>query len=477
MLGVVVHISQMECLPISRKTTIPRSLCTAQPPPVANRFQRSLSTPSFPMNSPPPVFRGLKIPKCVDEQRKLIAQKPCVLMDEWGSDSSDDSDVKQGDMQESIKSGDVTVCFSVEELDSLEDRQKEPNGNVKTKIHQRPNLVGYLYVKPEIVPRIHRGEELCVISDLYTKKRRHRICNSSGNNIINKRDSSSLPWREEQRVIPLRCNKVKEIDKKNGPEETVLYQKGSSTSDDYTPANGEQQETSESCINICTKTYACSVCGDTFKEHSLFLIHQSTHVGQKSLINKRGRNYSSTSYQGVQTEDNPYACPERRRHIPHISKPMANRKIQTEAKSFICKECGKSFTQKASLIIHQRTHTGERPHMCKVCGKSFISGSYLVMHQRVHTGERPYVCNECGKRFISSSNLIIHQRVHTGEKPYLCTECGKCFGHSSHLVRHQKVHTGERPFTCAECGKSFSRSSHLVRHQTIHMRNPASQVV
>ncbi|KAM8920684.1 uncharacterized protein RCH25_015428 [Pelodytes ibericus] len=393
-------------------------------------------------------------------------------MDDWESDPSMDSDIEQvivGDMEDSKKSDDVTVCFSVEELDSVEDRQKGRNRNTRAKIHQSPNLVGYLYVKPEIVPRINRGEELCVSSNLYSKKRRSRARTSSGE--TDKRDGFSSPGDEVSNVTLLRHSRRKVTD--NSPEEPSCM-----ANDDFSPSQEELHDASDTLPTsrrLHAKKFTCSVCGDCFKERSLFLKHRSTHTGQKDLVFVRGR--SGIKTQGVKTGEDTGSYPGRRRNITCSSKPVAEKRIQTEAKSYVCKECGKSFTQNASLVVHQRTHTGERPHKCKVCGKSFISGSYLVMHQRVHTGERPYVCNQCGKRFISSSNLIIHQRVHTGEKPYLCKECGKCFGHSSHLVRHEKVHTGERPYTCAECGKAFSRSSHLVRHQTIHMRNPPSQAV
>ncbi|XP_075463593.1 uncharacterized protein LOC142498866 isoform X1 [Ascaphus truei] len=419
-------------------------------------------------------------------------------MAEWEADpaGAETSDLKQGtihDVEEPIKSDDVTVCFSVEELDSLEDRQKERNKNVKTKIHQTPNLVGYLYVKPEIVPRIHRGEELCVRSDLYTQRRKNHAQTSTGGSISRRKpEGGHSPDHaiEDDRISPSlytedhrrtsRLNKEPGNCRSSSPEEATSSERGSPIKTEYTTPHEEEDvsQAMKSHRNVQAKKHKCSECGACFNDKSLWLVHQTTHTGPKhSTSVKHGRSLISIRHQGIQTGEESCSYPVRRKHIQYGSKQITERRVQRAAKSYTCKECGKSFTQNASLIVHKRTHTGERPHTCEVCGKSFISGSYLVMHQRVHTGERPYVCNECGKRFISSSNLIIHKRVHTGEKPYLCTECGKCFGHSSHLVRHQKVHTGERPFTCAECGKAFSRSSHLVRHQTIHTRSPANHPV
>ncbi|XP_066464770.1 zinc finger protein 329-like isoform X2 [Eleutherodactylus coqui] len=373
-----------------------------------------------------------------------------------------------GITQESAKPEETTVCFSVEEMDSLEDRQRERYKSAETKTHQRPNLVGYLYVKPETVPKIHRGEELCVSSNLYAHRRK-RNAQLSGDPLI--KDDGCHP--------PSRARRKQDRRTTGLAEESVPSARES-------PANMEDLasnvELNDSLNNVETQSdatsnvYTCSECGDCFEERTVFFVHKAAHTEERNSIT-HDRSMSTTRLHGVQTGEDSSSRLRHRKHVTYtLDKAMAKR-IPPEPKAYICKECGKSFTQNASLIVHRRTHTGERPHTCQVCLKSFISGSYLVMHQRVHTGERPYVCNDCGKRFISSSNLIIHQRVHTGEKPYLCTECGKCFGHSSHLVRHQKVHTGERPFTCAECGKSFSRSSHLVRHQTIHMRGPANPSV
>ncbi|XP_056401299.1 zinc finger protein 250-like [Hyla sarda] len=372
-------------------------------------------------------------------------------------------------MEETTKPEEATVCFSVEELDSLEDREKERHKDAETKIHQRPNLVGYLYVKPETVPKIHRGEELCVSSDLYTPRRKRNARPSSGE----PSDGRHYPGQsnlDTQRPSS-RARRKQDRSTTGTPEESVSGERESPINMEDVPTNEEQDDSQR---DQTPKVYTCSECGDCFEERTAFLVHKAVHAEER---NSSKHDRTPTRHHGVHEGEHAGSRLRHRKHVTYNPDKIMAKRTQTEPKAYICKECGKSFTQNASLIVHRRTHTGERPHTCKVCLKSFISGSYLVMHQRVHTGERPYVCNDCGKRFISSSNLIIHQRVHTGEKPYLCTECGKCFGHSSHLVRHQKVHTGERPFTCAECGKSFSRSSHLVRHQTIHMRGPPNPAV
>ncbi|KAM5182309.1 uncharacterized protein ACMZJ9_002690 [Mantella aurantiaca] len=340
--------------------------------------------------------------------------------DPESSHSMDEEDRGTTSSQEPMKSDNVTVRFSVEELESFEERQKESCKNEPTEIHQTPTLVGYIYVKPEIMSRIHQGEELCVKSNLYSQKRNCRTGPSTSNKSTEARKAPSIASEENE----------------NGTSNAILK-----------------------------KPYISALAMKHAKGKEKPINHETQEEKGTEMRTQRGRRRRKYVMSGSTNAEGTDGT-----LMGGKTKANSEAKVAKPARSFLCSVCGKCFTQNASLIIHQRTHTGERPHVCKVCNKSFISSAYLVMHQRIHTGERPYVCNECGKSFINSSNLIIHRRVHTGERPYVCTECSKSFRHSSDLVRHQKVHTGERPYTCTECGKCFFRSSHLIRHRRVHTK-------
>ncbi|XP_073453816.1 uncharacterized protein [Aquarana catesbeiana] len=91
-----------------------------------------------------------------------------------------------------------------------------------------------------------------------------------------------------------------------------------------------------------------------------------------------------------------------------------------------------------------RTHTDEKRHLtCPECGESFLHKYRLAVHQRSHTGKKIYSCPECEKCFLSKSDLVLHQRSHTGEKPYSCSKCGIYFSQKSSLSAHLRRHVGE----------------------------------
>ncbi|XP_056394082.1 zinc finger protein 554-like [Hyla sarda] len=114
---------------------------------------------------------------------------------------------------------------------------------------------------------------------------------------------------------------------------------------------------------------------------------------------------------------------------------------QESSTPYICCECGRCFVSEPTLAEHMKKHSVEKPHRCSDCGREFEYRSRLIVHQRTHNGGKPHKCEDCGKDFNYRSRLLVHQRKHTGVKPHKCNLCGKQFDYKSHLNRHQRTHT------------------------------------
>ncbi|XP_073403799.1 uncharacterized protein [Dendrobates tinctorius] len=379
--------------------------------PVSEGWGRPLS----PITGPPP---HPLVPEDINDQKILeLAYKMIELL--------------TGEVP--IRYQDVTICFSMEEWEYLEEH-KELFKDIMMEVPQ-PLTSPVLSIKrttPERCPRpLLLQDNLTYINTTETYVRGDEWC---------KEEITTYDYPDDYTMCSEKYLLVSNIKANDHGITTDTYEDPAFISD------------------IAPALHSKSLSSDCFQQ----LIYSSQTVKQNKNNRKNGE------HQRVCKKKKLHACLECGKCFTKKSTIVTHERSHTGEKPFSCLDCGKCFIDKSKLVQHHRIHTGEKPYSCSVCGKCFTRKSTLVIHERSHTGEKPFSCSECGKCFIEKSKLVKHHRIHTGEKPFSCTECGKCFTEKSKLVKHQIIHTGEKPFSCSECGKRCFLKSDLTKHKRIH---------
>ncbi|XP_055712363.1 zinc finger protein OZF-like isoform X2 [Phlebotomus papatasi] len=206
------------------------------------------------------------------------------------------------------------------------------------------------------------------------------------------------------------------------------------------------------------QSYACDMCGKSFKTKMYLNKHKKTHSEtrepqmRKHLCDICG-----------------YRAKDKTHHVEHMN-------WHAGIKPYKCQDCGKDFVRKDALRIHRMTHTGEKPFECQICSKSFRTKAQMKAHITTHTGDRNFSCKYCDKSYSQIGGLSYHVRTtHAGEKPFQCPTCSKSFSLKHLLQAHIRIHTGERPFECPTCSKSFRSRSNQQRHRKICPSAPENQ--
>ncbi|XP_075692126.1 uncharacterized protein LOC142659651 [Rhinoderma darwinii] len=259
-------------------------------------------------------------------------------------------------------------------------------------------------------------------------------------------------------------------------EDSHIGSRDGTIEDETSRSHGYQEGISSFGSSICDMGSHTSSCPQWDRETwtvnnnviSKDVLKKKTPTLKKKLKNSVTGSPNDVALNGAKIPKTTHSCEHRGQYFVDRSHLVNHKRRPIGEKSFSCNKCGKTFLHRSPLLAHQRSHTGETCYWCGDCGVFYAYKSQLIAHQRTHSEEQFYRCDECGQKFDFRCLLLVHQQIHTGVKPHQCYACGERFTYRSGLVVHERTHTGEKPHRCKDCGEDFSDGYGLITHQKVH---------
>lgn len=145
---------------------------------------------------------------------------------------------------------------------------------------------------------------------------------------------------------------------------------------------------------VSSKTYACTICPDTFDRIHLVKHHWSkAHKISDAQVCK--------------------AC-----EIPFANKQLAQQHRRS-AHDILCYLCGKGYENVDQLDDRiDNVHNTMLNYICRICGIKFRHNKLLIDHMKEHEswetllGPLVFICEICGAKFLEESQLREHEMIH-----------------------------------------------------------------
>ncbi|XP_066437350.1 zinc finger protein 569-like isoform X2 [Eleutherodactylus coqui] len=421
---------------------------------------------------------------------------------------------------------DIAVYFSKEEWRCLGEEQKRLYKEVMMENYTDLCSQGSFYLKPELIFKIERGKEPCVMDralydgeipivyvivtpDILSKLPEVLHDDDESDCIYLEIDSDSETEEEAYRsdALEVEDEKLSERIYVESEDETTGEQDLEDEEDD----DEEDGESPSDCVYVetdATPTTAIvrqasvksgEVLGTDVDRIIEDAVSPKSHTSTKNpespnnLLNvwyvKTVENGSNSRKEMIvpgscieerkeddqaedraepdQLTDLEFLCPLCPELFTNVSKFFEHQKVH-EPKTPVCPECGARFSDSLALERHLLLHVEEKIQVCQECGECFTTRSALETHMKTHKGDKQWPCPDCGKFLYSKSGLDRHQLIHVRDKPVPCPQCGKCFIKQTNFEMHLRLHAGEEFYPCTECEKLFSSKAACERHIKAH---------
>ena len=234
------------------------------------------------------------------------------------------------------------------------------------------------------------------------------------------------------------------------------------------------------------KPFQCKICKKAFAQANNLKYHMNTHTKEKSQkVNLSAITYSHTnnmnSEAGMNCKEKPFKCQlceswftrisnlkvHQRSHTGEKS-PMEKHliiKIQSGDKtSYRCGICSKVFAHYSSMHRHLRNHKDDKhedDHRDVSQSNQNIGNS-----DQIQIEKKPLQCYFCPSAFLSLGDLEKHMQIHTNGTP-ASRQCDESHSNQD-IYNSDQIQIEKKPLQCYVCSSAFERLEDLQKHLLVH---------
>ncbi|XP_030050998.1 oocyte zinc finger protein XlCOF6-like isoform X3 [Microcaecilia unicolor] len=429
--------------------------------------------------------------------------------------------------QEPVTFEDITVYFSQEQWEYLDEGQKELYREVMKENYETLISLGIDHesINPEVLSRIKQEEKLhnrdpkdsgeIEVKHSYIEKDDPRNSNTEahhwklsgkpeGENILSERDkeetSSCFDWGKKGENEWISENKQKTL-----IGDSILCEHSTNTII-HTREEQRNQMGDQRCLcHICEiffsdcvtlnskqrcdteeRPSACTDCRKAFnKKGEQKTCIKETHITRSEFGKGFSRKKELMELRKNDKETRMCTGTEYVKNVINKANMTKYQQNNNDERIPSGLHCDKNFDQEENCTRNANFHLGQRPVSGKKCKKSFNHRKAFIEQKKSQS-----VVTKCEKIFYRKANISEKQKIQKKERLKSCYDRGKSIHHKRNLTIHRTTHAAVKPLTsckshknvsekdsltahqrthtCMECGKSYSQQSSLTMHQRSH---------
>ncbi|XP_062062542.1 zinc finger protein ZFP2-like [Lepus europaeus] len=378
---------------------------------------------------------------------------------------------------------DVTVNFTWEEWQDLDDTQKALYRDVMLETYSCLVSLGHCIPKPEMILKLEQGEEPWLVENsnerLLGSTPEDSFCHTSDTCIVQS-PRMALTWKPTSLPFFGQCIPKPEVISNLEPEVETWMGESPGQSlpdvqkvDDVIDTSQKSQDRHLWKVVISNSNSATEQRVELGKAFNLnsnciseLIINNGNYIGMEpeeliicqnmNICREPGEMHAAEKPDDHKRTGNVF------RHLKYIGKHHSNQNKQQE---FEYRGQVKTFNTAAVFFTPKRVHMRGTSYKYNEYEKACDTSAFVIQ-EIAQVEKKTFEYSICGKTYIRPK-LTNHQKVPIREKSSKCSEYEKPFIQRAYVTKHQGAYTVDKPYISNEFRKPFSLKSNLSRnHRT-----------